>query len=532
MTKALFKKQLLEAFSWVYYNQKNGKRRSGGGLIGFLLLYGLLFAFLAVIFYMVANQLCGPLTAVGMGWLYMALMGLMGVMLGVFGSVFSTYSSLYLAKDNDLLLAMPIPPGTMLMARLSGVYAVGLMYELLVMAPAVIAYGIHGNPPVLGMIFAILIPFVLSVFVLTLSCALGWVVALVSSRLKNQKIVTVFLSLAFIAAYYYFYGNAYQILEGILANPAAAGQAVRSALYPLYQMGMAAQGSVSGMLIFTAIVLAIFAVAWVILSRSFLRLATTNRGEKKARYVEKQAKAVKPDRALLTKELRRFTGSAGYMLNCGLGIVMMVLAGVVLLVKQDAVQALLAQVPAQYRDVIALGAAAALCTITCMNDMAAPSVSLEGKSIWLTQVLPVSGWQILRAKLRMHLLLTWIPAAVLTLCLELLLRPTPAFAVLLPATVGLFVLFVAALGLAVNLKLPNLHWTNEMVPLKQGAAVMVALLGGWVLILALGVLYYFIMRWVSPLVYLLCAAGLFLAAAAALLAWLKTKGAKIFETLA
>ena len=180
MTKALFKKQMIEAFSWVYYNQKNGKRRSGGGLIGFLLLYGLLFAFLGVMFYMVANQLCGPLTAAGMGWLYMALMGLMGVMLGVFGSVFSTYSSLYQAKDNDLLLAMPIPPGTILMARLSGVYAVGLMYELLVMAPAVIAYGIYGNPTVLGMIFAILIPFVLSVFVLTLSCALGWVAAKIS----------------------------------------------------------------------------------------------------------------------------------------------------------------------------------------------------------------------------------------------------------------------------------------------------------------------------------------------------------------
>ena len=99
-------------------------------------------------------------------------------------------------------------------------------------------------------------------------------------------------------------------------------------------------------------------------------------------------------------------------------------------------------------------------------------------------------------------------------------------------TVGLFALFMAALGLAVNLKLPNLHWTNEMVPVKQGAAVMVALLGGWVLILLLGVFYYLIMQWVSPLVYLLCAAGLFLAASAALLAWLKTRGAEIFETLA
>ena len=33
---------------------------------------------------------------------------LMGVFVGITGSVFSTYSTLYRAKDNEMLLAMPI----------------------------------------------------------------------------------------------------------------------------------------------------------------------------------------------------------------------------------------------------------------------------------------------------------------------------------------------------------------------------------------------------------------------------------------
>ena len=63
----------------------------------------------------------------------MALMGIVSVTLGVFGSVFNTFSTLYQAKDNDLFFAMPITERSVLTARLSGVYAMGLMYELFVL---------------------------------------------------------------------------------------------------------------------------------------------------------------------------------------------------------------------------------------------------------------------------------------------------------------------------------------------------------------------------------------------------------------
>lgn len=55
--------------------------------------------------------------------MYFAMMGLLASFFGVFGSVFNTYAGLYLAKDNDLLLSMPIPIRTILCARLLGLMA-------------------------------------------------------------------------------------------------------------------------------------------------------------------------------------------------------------------------------------------------------------------------------------------------------------------------------------------------------------------------------------------------------------------------
>ena len=95
MTKALLKKQMREVFAWVYRNRKTGQNRSGKGLVGYILLYLVLFAYLGYLFYIMGDALCAPLTEAGFGWLYMALMGLVGVALGVFGSVFNTYTSLY-----------------------------------------------------------------------------------------------------------------------------------------------------------------------------------------------------------------------------------------------------------------------------------------------------------------------------------------------------------------------------------------------------------------------------------------------------
>ena len=193
MTKALLKKQMMEVFSWIYQNKKTGKNRSVQGVVLYVLLYLLVFGMLGGMFWMTADMLCEPLVQAGFGWLYFALMGMISVALGVFGSVFNTYASLYQAKDNDLLLAMPVLPSRILLIRLSGVFMMGLMYELIVMIPAVLVYFLRADVGAAAVIFTLLIPLVLAILVLTLSAVLGWLVAVISSRLKNKNVIVVFL---------------------------------------------------------------------------------------------------------------------------------------------------------------------------------------------------------------------------------------------------------------------------------------------------------------------------------------------------
>lgn len=284
------------------------------------------------------------------------------------------------------------------------------------------------------------------------------------------------------------------------------------------------------MLIFTGIVGAFFALVYVILSRSFLGIATSNRGTVKVQYKERFTEKKSISQALLGKELKRFLGSSNYMLNCGLGIVIMFVGAVALLIKADVVRTMIHEI-LRNQEITALIAAAAICMFTSMNDITAPSVSLEGNNLWLVQVFPISAKQVLMAKLKLHLILTLVPAAVLTAAVEWVIKPSVPFAVMIPLASAAFIVLMAEFGLFMNLKMPNLTWTSEIVPIKQSLNVMIALFGGWAVVVGLAAAYYFLRNVLSPLAYLMAATVVIAVVDVILLRWICGKGARIFETL-
>ena len=146
------------------------------------------------------------------------------------------------------------------------------------------------------------------------------------------------LSLGFLAVYFFATSRMNQMLTSLTQNIDKLGDAVRGRLWPLYQLGLAATGKVLPMLCWCCLVIALSLLTYALLSRSFIRIATANRGTKKAVYHAGRSKASTMDAALLRKELRRFLGSPVYLLNCGLGILFILAAGVFLLVKADTVR--------------------------------------------------------------------------------------------------------------------------------------------------------------------------------------------------
>ncbi len=535
MLKALFHKQWLEMTAGLFQDRKTGKARSKVSTVLYCCLYVFLFLFLAAMFGGLSLLLAPTLAAYGLGWLYFAMMGLMGLLFGLFGSVFQTYASLYCAKDNDMLLSFPIPPKNILISRLFGVWIWAFAFEALVMVPASVVYWILVSHSPLVILSCVLMILALPFFILALSCLLGYVIAKIASVLKGKKnIILAVVAIAGIAVYYYVCARAYEIIEAFLAQAVYYGQVIRENAGFVYFFGRAFDGGILYTLAIVAVIALIFVAMWYVMARSFIKLATIGNAKEDAR---RPAAAQKQKRALWSlvgKELKRFVSSATYMLNCGLGTFLLPLVGVIVLIKGSAIRATLALLSAELPiliPILSVGVCFLICSMTTMNDMSAPSISLEGKYLWIAQSLPVPTFHVLLSKVLMHLVLTVPPTLFASVCAIIAFRLSweiAVFAVLLPL---LYVAFTAVFGVAVNLKLPNLKWTNETVPVKQGLAVGLSLLGGMLLTFLLAGAYILLAFVLPAWLYLLICSVIFAGITAGLLAWLYYRGTKIFASL-
>lgn len=534
MVKALLKKQFLELFSFYFQNKKTGKSRSKGGTVGMFFLFVLLFLCLGLAFFGTGSILADGLLPAGLDWLYFCMMGMLSIALGTFGSVFNTYAGLYKAKDNDFLLSLPIPPSKLLFVRIVTVYSMSLLYSALMWIPAILKYFISGSPSALCVIFCIAQIFIIALFVTVLTCALGWVVALISTKLKNKSFVTVLASLLFLGIYYFVYFRINTFLQSITENAEMIGGKIKSVFYPFYLMGTASTGKVVPMLIVTAITAALFALTYFILSRTFIKITTTHTAEKKTEYKSEPVKTNSIKTALIKKELKRFISSPTYMLNCGLGVILSVILPIVAIIKLEDIRNLLAEMTLIFEGiekVLPAFACCVVCLLLSMNQISAPSVSLEGSSIWILQSFPVDAREVLNAKKNLHIYLNTPGAILATAVLGVVVKAdfsTIIFMILLSLE---YVLFFGSFGLFLNLKNPNLTWTNENVPVKQSTAVMIGLFGGWGISVLIAGGAYLLIDKIDTSYYIFGCAIVLILLTRFLNRWIDTKGAEIFRSL-
>ena len=336
-SKVISKKQLSEIFRVYFYDVKKNKARSKVSTIMFMLWFAVIMTgVLGGIFTMLSRKLCAPMAVLDMGWMYFALMGLLAILLGTFGSVFNTFSGLYLSKDNDLLF----------------------------------------------------------------------------------------------------------------------------------------------------------------------------------------------------REFKHFTSSPGYMLNSGLGIFLMPICAVILLWKGRKLFMMLNGMFGGQDGSVLLLVTIMLCCLISMDIMTAPSISLEGKSLWIAQSLPVTPWQILRAKLDMQLILNSIPVMLCMICTAAVCPFKIAQFVMMILQVLSYVFVIAVFDLFMGVMKPVLTWTNELTPIKQSVSVMITMFGGfrYTALLFIG---YMVLPGYS-LGYTLYI-GIFIVvnvvAGLTLYIWLKTKGCERFSEL-
>lgn len=532
----MFRALVKSRFSALYASWFRASRLKKKKSIAFKVLIGV-FALYVVgcVFFMFGGMfsaLCRPLVESGFGWLYFALAAIMAAILCFIGSVFTTQQQLYSAKDNDLLLAMPIPPAYILGSRMLALLALNLLLEILVMIPVGVVYCMYYAPTPAGVIIFLVCALFLPFLPMTLSCVFGWLLALITDRIRNKSLVSTVFSLCFLAAYFYVISNAGKYITAMIQNGAGIAEAIRSSVYPAYAFGAAvAEGNPVQLAGFLLSCLLPFGIVYAVLSLGFIRITTSHRGAAKIKYRERTLKVGSVSSALLRKELRHFASNGMYIMNAAMGSMFTLAGAVALVIYRDLPQMIFASVP-QIKPFMGAAVAAALCMLAATDIISAPSVSLEGKNLWISQSLPVPGGKILLAKANMHIVIALPPVIITGLVAVFMLRPTALEALAILVVPAVMTAFCALLGVVVNLHFPRFDFVNEVVVVKQSMSVMISMLASMGAVIVPAAVYILLLKDVlSGEVFLLIFGVILAAVCLAMVRYLKAGGARRFAGL-
>lgn len=533
MLKALVKSRFASMFSSMFRGNRGKKKR--GPLIKILsaVLAVYIIAQFLVIFGFLFDTILPPLLDAGLGWLYFALVGIMAFGFIFFGSVLMTQSTLFEAKDNEMLLAMPIPPRLILMSRMLTLLGVNYVFEVLICISAAVVFAMRAPVTFLGAAYFVIAFLFLPLMAMALSCFFGWLLALVTSRLRMKSLLVTAMSIVFLLLYFYVASSLGDYLNYLILNGARIGQAVQRALFPAYHLGLAvAQENAGSLLIFILCSALPFLLVYWVLSLNFVRIVTARPGASRARYREKPLKVSGAMAALVRKELRHFFSSPMYILNASMGVIFTCILPIALLFNRDLLGTLFADEFPGIAELTGPFVLLVLCGISTTNIISAPSISLEGKNLWIAQSIPVKAGDVLLSKAYMHMAVC-LPAVLFAgVMLNLILDIGLLMRALLFLAPGALTLFQALFGVAVNLRFPKFDWISEMIAVKQGASTLIAMFGAMALVALPTVVYATALSGMIGLeVYIALVTLLVCALAAGLYIFLKTKGARMFEAL-
>ncbi len=402
-------------------------------------------------------------------------------------------------RDYDMVMSMPVSTGGIVASRLIILYIINMVFVVIIIMPMMAAYGILARPSLFFYIFGFVCLLFLPLVPIIVASFIGTAIAYAASKFRHHNLVNIVFSMGLLMV---IIGFSFTMGENgeELVDMGKALTAQAYSLYPLaelYSKAVVEQDILSLFLFAGISALAFFLYTWMI-QRIFKRLNTSlMTGRTGAAYKLGSLKAASPLKALYSKELKRYFSSTPYVLNTGLGVVMLTFA-VLALFFVDPETAFGDEVPKKFIAILA-PLLLSFCIMMCSTTMA--SISLEGKNLWILKSLPVEPKTIYSAKILVNLtVLSPVPVDALLLGIALGLDAATVICMIVFGIVcGVF---VSVFGLLVNLMLPNFQWNIETVVVKQSAASMIVVFGGMGVTLVLSAIFFLIPNII--IAYLIC----------------------------
>ncbi len=480
MIKYLVKNRLRSALGAIIGKGKGGtvKKASHLKIVAFILLYAYIIGFFLFISGMASFAFGASLIPSGASWMYFAIFMIASFSFVFILSIFETKSELFECKDNELLLSMPIKPRDIVISRISVVLIYNYIEELIIMLPCILFYAIFSKWNIVGILGGLAVTVLIPLFATAIASAVGYVAALVSKKMKRNSLMTFVLAVIFLFVYMFGYSAVVEKANGFLSQ---SHTLTPSDSPLLYFIGSAAEFKPVSIIALAVFSIGSAALAYTVISKSYIKIVTDKKGEKRNVYKEEKLKNKGALYALTYKELKRFFSSATYMINTGIGLIFEIFLAVFALVKRNSLIETIKLLSDELalsstEDIICPMMIVALVFISGFTTISSCALSLEGKNLWVIKTLPVNSRDVMISKTLPHIIVSVPPTLISSILLIIAsgasLKYWPFF-ILTPIAATVFSAF---LGLIINVAFPKFEYDNEAQPIKQSLAVFLVMI--------------------------------------------------------
>mgnify|MGYP000867439021 CR=1 FL=1 len=524
--------------------EKLGLGRRDRNAYIYLALIAMAFIPLVSQLYAAGKAMASQLIAIGQPGLSVVTSVAAGQFLVFFLGVSSVMSVLYYANDNETLLAMPLKPAQIMLAKMAVAYVAELFMALAVTGPFLAGLGVQLAVPEFWLYMVLLevaipaIPLALSLLATVLIMR-----ATKGSRRRDQfRVVLGLIFFALIIGLNFL--NTSMATRGpeetirMLMERNGLIQAAAGYYPPLKWAALAltsdtAFGRLAGMLLFVGVSFGVLGGIAAFTQRWFLGGYTRDVSASRAGASRLTFRARRPAVAVALRDHYMLVRTPNFLLTVLTNLIVFPLIVTLTAVTgQGQIPYLVRGLSGHALDIMALVIIAVHGFIVSGNQVASTTLTREGRAFWASKMIPVSPREQFMGKMVYNILFAAVQLGILLASAAVLLRVAAAHLAVIAVLGTLVSVPVTAICMMNDLWNPRLNWENPHAAMKGNFGTLIAMLFSAAYLFACGLivkamlsagLSIQVIYWVSAVVVLV--SGLVLAKVAS--SWAEKRYAEI-----
>ena len=442
-------------------------------------------------------------------------------------TVFEQQAVFFRAKDFEMLSPLPIKPVQIVVAKFASSYLSCLFFSTASSLPVFVVYFCFAPISIVPIIYCIISLFLLPSFIMLIGNALGFLISLLTAKMKNKNMVTTIFSLVLTIGLVVFISLS---SSGSLTSLFTSGEIplwikiVLPYIWPLFESITA--GTFLFFLMFLGICFVCLALSVTLSTFAFNRSSLSDKSSS-SKKISITYKSRPVFSTLLKKEFKTFFNMPIYCTNCFMGAIMtIVLALILSLTTQD--------VPSELAPMFAV--IFSMCAICCFGSALPTYVTfnVDGPNIETTKSLPISFEKIALSKIIFSVVL-YLPFIVIANILFFSISGGEILTIIFSLLTQISALVaMVTVGLYINLKYPKVNWTTETQAVKQSISVFYGVMVAFALSLlpfAIVMIFPQILSILAPWIFMLIHIGITLVLFATFSILLKKQGNSLYLKL-